>query len=822
VRDDSARQATESEGPVLISVRELSKSFGANKVLREISLDIRAGEILVLLGPNGAGKSTFLNIIGGTLPASSGTMTLNGQRIDFDSYIAGAARANGIQRVFQELSTFANLTVGENLALTSHQRTATSRRELMRIARERLQVFPGNLIDVSAEVSELSVAERQMVEIARAMTEQGTRLVILDEPTSALSTHEAEQLADLVHRKADEGVAIIYVTHKLEEALKLAHRVVVLRDGQLHFDGDGRSLTHDQLLGLLGAAADQHHTAEPQTNSPVLQDLLTVQSLTGPRLHDICIHVGKGEIVGVAGLEGAGQRELLQTLFATRGRTSGAIRSLSEMAYVSGDRKREGLLPLWNVEDNVAISAAPRFSRFGFVDFSALKTTAQNWLSELGLSHRAGSQIVSLSGGNQQRALLCRALASEAPLLLLDDPTRGVDANAKASIYAILGNVRESGRSAILYSTEVAEFHQCDRVYVMARGHVVVELSGAEATEERIVQASFTNPSGASTPLNTMAAATDRSLFRSASLRRLIAWRSLPASILMIAMFALAFWQQPNALSTFGLELLLQASIPLAFAVVAQMLFLLGGDIDLGLGFAIGLANVLAATYLVDAPGLGLLALAGLVAGYVLLALIVELLGVSSVVATLGASFVWLGLGLMVRETPGGHSPEWLAAVAHVKLWPLPLACYVLIAVALLGLWICQGWGYSIRLRALGHNRRTYVSLGFSALAGRVTLYALAGSFAVLSGLLLTAATGAGNVHVASSFTLATIAAVVVGGASFAGGLVAPIGAVMAVVGISLITTNLGFLGISSEYSTAIGGLALITALSFRSISRSV
>ncbi|MHC2459830.1 ribose transport system ATP-binding protein [Rhizobium leguminosarum] len=820
VEEDTA-QATRTDGSVLISVRELSKSFDTNKVLREISLDIRAGEILVLLGPNGAGKSTFLNIIGGTLPASSGTMTLNGQQIDFTNYIAGSARTHGIQRVFQELSTFANLTVAENMALTSHKRAARSRRELTRSARERLQSFPGNSIDVGAEMSELSVAERQMVEIARAMTEQGTRLVILDEPTSALSTHEAEQLAHLVQRKADEGVAIIYVTHKLEEALKLADRVVVLRDGQLHFDGDGRSLTHDQLLGLLGAAADLQHPTEARTKGPALQDVLTVQGLTKPPLHDIRIHVGKGEIVGIAGLEGAGQRELLQTVFAARGRNSGAIQSLGDMAYVSGDRKREGLLPLWNVEDNVAISAAPRFSRFGFVDFPALKSTAQTWLSELGLGHRADSQIASLSGGNQQRALLCRALASEAPLLLLDDPTRGVDANAKASIYGLLDNVRENGRSAILYSTEVAEFQKCDRVYVMARGHIVAELNGAEATEERIVQASFTNPGGAAASVGATAEASDRGILRGASLRRLVAWRSLPAAILMFAMFALAFWQQPNALSTFGLELLLQASIPLAFAVVAQMLFLLGGDIDLGLGFAIGLANVLAATYLVDAPGLGVLALAGLVAGYVLLALIVELLGVSSVVATLGASFVWLGLGLMVRETPGGHAPEWLAAIAHIKLWPLPLACYILIAVALLGLWICQSWGYSIRLRALGHNRRTYVSLGFSALAGRVTLYALAGIFAVLSGLLLTAATGAGNVHVASSFTLATIAAVVVGGASFAGGLVSPIGAIMAVVGISLITTNLGFLGISSEYSTAIGGLALITALSFRSISRS-
>jgi ribose transport system ATP-binding protein len=818
VGDDTA--TAQQDGAAFISVRDLSKSFGANTVVRDVTLDIRAGEILVLLGPNGAGKSTLLNMIGGTLQPSAGAMALDGQPVDFESYIAGSARSRGIQRVFQELSTFPNLTVGENLALTSERKTGASRREMMRSARQRMQVFPGNRIDVGAEVSQLSVAERQMVEIARATTEPGTRLVILDEPTSALSLQEADQLADLVTRKAAEGVAIIYVTHKLEEALRLAHRVVVLRDGKLHFDGDGRALTHDRLLALLGAAAEQTIPVTAHSTDAAQRDLLTVRGLSAPRLHDVGIRVGEGEIVGIAGLEGAGQRELLQAVFAARRRTAGSIHSQSDMAYVSGDRKREGLLPLWSVEDNVAISAAPRFSRFGLVDFAALKATAQDWLAELGLSHRARSPIVSLSGGNQQRALLGRALASEAPLLLLDDPTRGVDANAKSSIYAILDKLKDKGRSAILYSTEVAEFHKCDRVYVMARGHIVAEFSGAEATEERIVQASFMQPGGQHSSGTPKAGIPKAGASGQAALGSLLSWRSLPAALLMVAMFALAFWQQPNALSTFGLELLLQASMPLAFAVVAQMLFLLGGDIDLGLGFAIGLANVLAATYLVDAPAIGILAMAGIIVGYVLLALMVEILGVSSVVATLGASFVWLGLGLMVRETPGGHSPGWLAALTHVKLWPLPLACYVLISIALLGLWICQGWRYSIRLRALGHNRRTYVSLGFSALAGRITLYALAGLFAVLSGLILTAATGAGNIHVASSFTLATIAAVVVGGASFAGGLVSPIGAVMAVVGISLITTNLGFLGISSEYSTAIGGLALITALSFRSVTR--
>lgn len=484
----------EHAAPPLISARDLSKSFGNHRVLRDVSVDIHAGEIVVLLGPNGAGKSTFLNVIGGTLQPSSGTMAVDGNPIDFEKYVGASARSRGIQRVFQELSTFSNLTVAENLALTSGGGSQGSRRDMARRARERLQVFPGNRIDVGAEVAGLSIAERQMIEIARAMTEPGTRLVILDEPTSALSSREADQLADLVTRKAAEGVSIIYVTHKLEEAIRLAHRVVVLRDGKLHFDGDGRNLTHDELLSMLGATVEQGVPVCRRSSDANSQDLLAVRALTSSRLHDVAIRVGAGEIVGIAGLEGAGQRELLQAIFSARKRNTGAISSSTDIAYVSGDRKREGLLPLWTVQDNVAISAAPRLSSAGLVDFAALKTAAQTWLSELGLAHRAQSPITSLSGGNQQRALLGRALVSEAPLLLLDDPTRGVDASAKASIYEILDKLKEKGRSAILYSTEVAEFQKCDRVYVMARGHIVAEFDGTEATEERIVQASFLRP----------------------------------------------------------------------------------------------------------------------------------------------------------------------------------------------------------------------------------------------------------------------------------------------------------------------------------------
>jgi ribose transport system ATP-binding protein len=821
-----------SDKQALLSVAGLTKQFGPVPVLQDVDLKINRGEILVLLGPNGAGKSTLLNIICGTLQPTSGELEVNGKKIDFAYYNGLDARKIGIHRVFQELSTFPNLTVAQNLQMTSGSAGRISRKEMLRRARDRMQVFPDNRISVRTEAHSLTVAERQIVEIVRAMTEEGAHLVILDEPTSALQAEEAKQLASLVRRRAAEGVAVVYVTHKLEEAINLADRIVVLRDGRVHFDGDGRAVTHDRLLELLGAAVESHRpNREAMDWTSGHRDALTVQHLSGPRLRDISVHVGSGEIVGLAGLEGAGQRELLQSIFDARAKRSGPIRSVGDVSYVSGDRKKEGVLPLWTVEKNVGISAVPNVASFGFVDFAKLRTVTQLWLKELGLSHRADSEILHLSGGNQQRALLGRALASDAPILLLDDPTRGVDVSAKGDIYAILDKLKENHRSAILYSTEVAEFRKCDRVYVMARGRIAAEFLGSEATEQRIIQASFASEApeedaalkqGSSRPVAKVERINvDRpTLDRKDYAKRILQARALPAAILALAMLCLAFWLEPHTLSTFGLNLLLQASVPLAFAVLAQMLFLLGGDIDLGLGFAIGLANVIAATYLVDSPLIGGLELLALIAGYIVMALLVELIGVSSIVMTLGASFVWLGVGLMIRETPGGSAPDWLAAATHLRLWPLPLVFYFLLLAAGLGVWISQGWSYSTYLRALGNNKRTYVSLGYSALLGRVTLYALAGVLAVLSGLLITSYTRAGNINVASSYTLSTVAAVVVGGASFAGGVVSAAGAILAMIGMSLITSNLVFLGVSSEYSTAIGGLVLILVLSIRSVTQ--
>jgi ribose transport system ATP-binding protein len=807
-----------SDGPLLLA-RGVTKTYGPTAALQGVDLEVRQGEVLALLGANGAGKSTLLNVIGGTVRPDGAQLVIAGQEVNLAAYGALEARAAGIQRVFQELSVFANLSVAANFSLTGGKGTALRRHQALREAESKLEtVFPGNSISPRAEVGTLGLAGQQMVEIARAATERGTRLLILDEPTSALGADGAAQLSDYLRRATGEGLAVIYVTHKLDEALALADRIVVLRDGKVHWEGQGRTATRSLILEKLGAAESQAETGSPATSSTEdkpNREILTVGAASGKNLNRASLTVRAGEIVGLAGLEGAGQRELLQHVFSHRSKRTGGTRVLADVAYVSGDRKNEGILPLWSVLDNVGVSSLRKVSTAGFIKLKAHAAVAGQWLARLGLTNRAEDGITELSGGNQQRTLLARALATGAPLLLLDDPTRGVDVTAKRDIYETLDMVRDDGRSALFYSTENAEFAHCDRVLVMASGTVVAELPGSEATEERIVQASYISPDSADNDRSPSGLA---KAWHQTSHRLTWALGSGPgpAALLFIGMIAAVIAVRPGAANPVAANMLLQSSTVMAVAALAQMMFILGGDFDLGLGFAIGFVNVVGATLLSASPWLGLLALMGVVAGYVAMAFLVERVGVPSVVATLGASFVWLGLGMLIQPVPGGDAPGWLVDLTRIKLAPVPENAFILLGLALLGWWVISRWRYATTLKALGANRKTLVDLGYSPLRSRIVLYTVAAGFVILAGLLVTGQTTSSDVNASSPLTLGAVAAVIVGGASFSGGRVSPVGAVLAAVALSLISSLLVFIGVDSQYSTATGGLVLILVLALR------
>jgi ribose transport system ATP-binding protein len=485
-----------------LEISGVSKSYGNVHVLDDINLAVNRGQVLGLLGSNGAGKSTLLNIIAGTVPASSGTVGFGAETIPIADYGVGDVAARGVACVYQELSLFPNLSVAENFRLArpgdggrTRRRTATATVSALR------EVFPGCAISPRSEVSALSIAEQQTVETGVIASRPDLSVLILDEPTSALSREGARHLQQYAIKRAAEGVAVIYVTHKLDEVLQLCERIVVLRDGRIAWDGARADVTRQRLLGILGAkeagdrAADRPRQAEPASATPE-QPVLEVRTAGA----EIPIVVHPGEVVGLAGLEDAGQRQLLRTVHARRsgrgGGSGGPRMSLrGTVAYVSGDRQREGVFGLWDVRENILVSGLRALSRWGWIRARRARGVARHWSDTLSIvAEHLQSPIVALSGGNQQKALIARGLASGARLLLLDDPTRGIDILTKHDFYDILGLVRSEGRSALLYSTEDREFGECDRVYVMAAGKVVRELRGADISVAEIIRWSYSAP----------------------------------------------------------------------------------------------------------------------------------------------------------------------------------------------------------------------------------------------------------------------------------------------------------------------------------------
>jgi ribose transport system ATP-binding protein len=470
----------------LLSVSDASHRFGEVRALSGVSLTVAPGECVGLVGHNGAGKSTLVNILNGGLAPQEGVIAAGGAPV---AWSVAAARAFGLRCVFQELSLCQNLTVAENARILHRADFGLSwRGPARRLAHAALdRVFPGHSIDPQTEVASLPIARRQMVEIALAFAETASppRLVILDEPTSSLDAGLAGQLLAHVKRFVEAGGAVILISHILPEVLDHATRIVVMKDGKVVADRPAGDFTQEALVAAMGSAA----TAAARQEARAALSGAPVVSIAPAR--GLPIRAARGEVVGLTGLAGHGQTELLRTLHA---RMSSGWRAPAapEVAFVAGDRQLDGVFPLWSIRRNLTLSSLRALTRRGLVDREAEAKAAEEWKARIGIrSPDLGLGILSLSGGNQQKVLFARALLAAAPVVLMDDPMRGVDIGTKREVYGIVRAEAEAGRSFVWYSTEIEEMSLCDRVYVFREGAAVAELVGDAITEEAILAASF-------------------------------------------------------------------------------------------------------------------------------------------------------------------------------------------------------------------------------------------------------------------------------------------------------------------------------------------
>lgn len=797
----------------LVSLQGVSKAFGPTKANADISLDIGYGEVLGLVGGNGAGKSTLMRIVCGATRPDSGRFVFAGRELGFDYYNASDAQAIGVRMVHQELSLCGNLTVSENFYLEAPE-AARTRPGWRGVYRQRARaaldaVFPGNAIEADREVGALPLAERQMVEIARAATAPNAKLIILDEPTSSLGPERSQQLRAYIHAQADKGVAFIFISHKLFEIVDVAARVAVLRNGALIFNGATAGVGVPDLVRMMGGEA----AALPQAlraKSPPEQAQVRVR-LSGDIVAPLGreIELREGEVVGLAGLEGSGQKELLHRVFAPRRQDAG-VRRDGGANFVSGDRAREGVFALWSVLENIGlgrISDMPMWRWLSRDDERRAVTPAAERL-RLDVA-RLRSGILDLSGGNQQKALVARALVADAPIILLDDPTRGVDVAAKRDFYQLAAEIARAGKLIFWHSTEDLEFLECDRVLVFSQGRIVAELRDEEITEQAIVAASFS-------------AASERSGGHVAARGASLWARALTGAapfLILVAVLAIMMAENSRIASVFGLDLLLWAAAPVALVAVGQMFVVGGSEIDLGIGAFAGLVNVLSATWLVDRPLTGVLAMLAGVAAYCGLGALIQLRRIPAIVVTLGASFIWSGVAYTLQPTPGGSSPEWLTAAVG---WSIPHVPTTFVVLALIGLaaFVVDRTPFGVTLRAFGANPAAMERSGWSAPKYAALRYLLASLFGMLAGLALTAINTASDYNAGGAYTLLSVAAVVIGGCSLAGGLISPLGVVAGSVTLSLIGALLGMLNVSPDYNAAVQGALLVLILALKSLSR--
>jgi ribose transport system ATP-binding protein len=468
----------------------VQKSFGAVRALAGVDLSVAPGECVGLVGHNGAGKSTLMNVLAGTLAQDTGSIVIDGSDLS-ESYSVTAAHAAGVRCVFQELSLCPNLTVAENTrVMHPHLRGLRWRRQASELITTELdRIFPGHGIRAGTIVSDLPLTQRQMVEIARAftVTDQPAKLVILDEPTSSLDAVVAGQLLDFVRRFGQEGGSTILISHLLGEVLDTADRIVVMRDGLVVTADEADAFTRDSLVAAMGHVAETATERSEAGRDRSDRPLCVRTDLRDGETINLAAH--EGEIVGLAGLAGQGQTQMLLRVFdGARGdaEVSGTV------AVVAGDRQSDGVFPLWSIEKNISVGSMSEMLQRWLIDGGQERELGATWKDRLSIqTPDMENPILSLSGGNQQKALFARALGSRADIILMDDPMRGVDVGTKNEVYGLIRDEAAGGRTFLWYTTETDELEHCDHVYVFREGVIVADLPREELTEEKVLHASF-------------------------------------------------------------------------------------------------------------------------------------------------------------------------------------------------------------------------------------------------------------------------------------------------------------------------------------------
>ena len=482
-----------------LAAESLVKRYPGVLALDGVSIVVRGGEVHAVAGENGAGKSTLMKILSGVARPDAGTLTVDGRVVRFET--PHEAHAAGIRMIHQELSLVPELSVAENVFLGAEprRRGVVDRERQTREARAVLERLGQAQLDPGARVAELPLAARQMTEIAKAVAARA-RILIMDEPTAILAQAETDVLFRVIAQLRDEGVAVVYISHRLEEIFRVATRITVLRDGQLVTTAALADLSRGEIVRLM--VGRELATGYPRPTAEPGAELLRLEGVSAGPVHDASLVLRRGEIVGLVGLIGAGRTELAQAIFGATPIRAGQMllegapfrpRSPREaidtgVALLPEDRKRQGLVLMGAIRENVSLPSLSTLAPRGVVDRARERAGVEKWIEALGIrTPSLDRPAQQLSGGNQQKVVLARWMLRHSRVLLFDEPTRGIDVGAKAEIYALMRRLAEDGAAILMISSDLPEaLGMADRLIAMRNGRIVGELTRDEATQDRV------------------------------------------------------------------------------------------------------------------------------------------------------------------------------------------------------------------------------------------------------------------------------------------------------------------------------------------------
>jgi ribose transport system ATP-binding protein len=820
---------------VVMELRGISKNYSGVAALTDVTLKIKSGEVHALLGENGAGKSTLMNVASGTVAPSSGDLLVHGER--YDALTPALANSLGIAIVHQHPAVLKDLTVLENLQVALPA-SIFKGRPADKVGAELLERV-GLKISLKLRVEDLSIAQKHLLEIAKALA-TSPKILVLDEPTAALGQDSVELLFQLVAKEIANGTAVIYITHRLAEVRELADIVTVLRDGHMMATSDIDKITDAELLAqIIGRELDS--TFPPKhVRAAAAKPNLVVKGLTGNGFTDVNIEAYPGQIIGIAGVVGNGQSQVLKAL-AGQADFNGEIEingkrmtshSLNgNAALMPADRQREGVMMRMSVRENSALASLKKFKIFGLLSRKKEVKAVHDTLTSLSIKAPGLEAPVSaLSGGNQQKVVMARALLSNPVMILADEPTQGVDVGARSELYEILRQASADGIPVVVASSDAKELEGlCDTVYVLSRGQVVKTLRDGENREEAMIEAAVTSTTKVirvERELREQKLANETFIVK---FRRFLRGDYAPPAMLAIVMVALAaliMTKTDSYLSDFNMNAILLLVSALGFVAIGQTTVMMTGGIDLSTGPLAGFLVVIASFSINDdSPatamimGIATMVLVALLVGLANSALI-RFVKFTAIAATLTTYIAIGGFAFLLRPQPDGYISQALSEVLNAAIGPIPYVFIALIiaTVAMEYLLRKSRWGW--KLRAVGSNEEAARKVGVNTTRSIIGAYVISSLFVFVGSLLIMVQLGIGDASQGVTYTLTGITAVVLGGTSLMGGRGTYVGTFMGAILLMQVLNATVFLDLDQTWQYLLQAILILVAAVVYSTAR--